>query len=935
MAFRKSSVSSSRSETARSLDRGVAVSLLALALSACGGGSGSDGAAPVETPRAGIGDPDPTDPAHMDQQTPTPAKGSFFLANTVSQRVGLPLPSQNQRLDAATLAQQLAGYDPGSLLRCELGGQDAYAAVIDTLGGVRWGYSVSVLEDLSKPQFQSGFPRPLPTSAPATAGNGSAAPPVEIVLPDIVAVTDSAALFNSAAHGLMLVDLTSGQPQFKCATQLPGNVGQFFYRDGHLVAMTQAPGTGHSALLHFRVDGAALRFVEAVDLGLVNILDSRRFNDDLVFYTDLRFASASPVPPTPTGPAPINLGATAPTIAAAPPLQHRALRVFHLGDTLVEKMHDTLIDTTPPLEQLTTQVTRDTPVDTQVSEAHRFGQGMWASDHYFVVTEELSKTFVSGWRSYTYPVCTASHTVETPYTDCQTQYETRPNPDYTPPDNSGGDRGCQGTTLSDCLHEVARVSNPTIQVPVGTHCEEQKRIDWICDAHEQVTAEYPEFRNEQSTRLYIYEYGDAGFVRVDSSVREITNQGLEATSPDAQIPTLTTSTDAFDLAVPGSVQTLYFQNGFLYVISQGVLQVYALGGNSIVRTSTLSVLNQSLQASLFSGDRLYLSDFGWISGSGDHSTLRVVNLANPAFPSVEGASYSLPGGHRSILASDYGIFTIGSVAQFEGKSVNAIKLGLFSDPFVDERAYLILATDLSGDWLGDEKSQFFNAQQQRTLLPYSGNDDQQHNTTRIGISHLEPDQIVSEGAVVVPEAAQRVRPLPGPAESYLSFATSSIEWLTPKEQEWQSAPVLEYFLPNAVYRLDEHDDYVEVQRLGNRCKLYFANASNINQRGDGAYSEQFACFGWLPQAYEHQLLFADTGIEFDPDTHSLRSLSADEVAATRARIAERPTCMLSLDLTSDPSVNYDTLPNAKSVLCLSPTEYQVRYAEKLNPKPTP
>jgi len=907
------------------------VSLLALVSSACG--SGSDGSVP-EAPPAQPQTPDPTDPVHMDQQTPTAADKSFLLTSTVSERVGLPLPKANPMLAAERLAQQLAGYDPGSLLRCELGGQAAYASAIDSLGGVRWGYSVTALEDLSKPRFQSGFPSARSyAGAPASNAGDASAAPVEIVLPDIVAVTDSAALFYSAVHGLMLVDLTSGQPQFKCATQLPGNVGQFFYRDGHLVAMTQAPGTGRSALLHFRIDGTQLRFVESVDLGKVNILDSRRFNDELVFYTDLRFDSVTVVPPAPAGMIPINSGATAPARAAAP-TQHRSLRVFQLGETLQEKMHDTLLDTSEPQEQLATKVTRDTPVDTQVSEAQRFGQSMWASDHYFVVTEDITKTFVSGWASYTYTVCTDGHTVETPYTSCQTRYETRPNPDYTPPDNSGGDRSCQGATLSDCLQAVARVSNPTIQVPVGISCEERKRSDWVCDASAQVTTEYPTFRTDESTRLYIYEYGDAGFVRVDSSVHEITNQGLEATSPDAALPNLTTSAEAFDLAVPGAVQTLYFQNGFLYVISQGVLQVYAMGGSSIVRTSTLPVVNETLQSSLFSSDRLYLSDFGY-GGSGDHSTLRVVNLSNPAFPSVEASTYSLPGGHRSILASDYGIFTIGSVQQFGGPPFNAIKLGLFSDPFVDERAYLILATDLSYASLGDERTQLFNAAQQRTLLPYFGYDQQQHQIARIGISRLEPDQIASEGAVVVPEPVQRVRPVPGPAESYLSFASSSIEWLTPKEREWQSSPVLEYFLPAAVYRLNDQDDYVEVQRLGNRCRLFFANASQINQRSDGPYSEPFDCFGGGPMAYDQRLLFSDTGVEFDANARSIRLLSEDELAETRARIAERPTCMLSLDFVDDASVNYDNVLNARSVLCLSPTEYQTRLQQRSSPTSTP
>lgn len=903
------------------------VSLLALSMSACSsGGSGSPSS--TDPPGQAPGDP----PAQHDGPLPVKPDASLFWTSTVSQRVGLPLTGQGTLLNAPALAKQLAGYDPGSLLRCEIAGQAQYDAAIDALGGVRWGYSVARLEDLSQPKFMAGFQnvkRELMYPGDATAGAPPAAP-VEIVLPDIVAVTESAALFYSASHGLMLVNVANGQPQFQCATQLPGTVGQFFYDQGHLVAMTQSSDGRRSALLHFRVDGVQLRFVESVDLGAVHILDSRRFNDKLVFYTDLQLGPAPAPLPQSNGPVPSGLAA--PTIAS-PSLQHRSLRVFRIGDALQEEMSDTLLDTTPPQNQLISQVTADTPVDTQVSESERFGQTLWASDHYFVVTEEVSKTYLSGWRSYTYPVCTKSRTLEIPYQYCSTQYETRPNPDYTPPDNSGGDRSCQGTTLSACLTAVARVSNPTIQVPVGTHCEERTSYQWVCDSYEQQTTTYPEFRNEESTQLYIYEYTDSGFVRVDSSVHEITTAGLEATSPDAQVPTLTTSTDTYELAVPGAVQTLYFQNGYLYVISQGVLQVYAMGGGSIVRSSTLPVVNDTLQSSLFSGNRLYLSDFGW--NGGDHSTLRVVSLDNPAFPSVQGSTYSLPGGHRSILASDYGIFTIGSVNQFEGQTVNAIKLGLFSDPFADERAYLIVATDLQGDQLGDEKSQLFNAGQQRTLLPYSGRDELSHTISRVGVSHLAPDQIVSEGAVVTPELPQRLRQLPGASESYLSFAPSSIEWLTPRDSEWQSAPVLEYYQPNAVYRLTEQDDYVELQRLGDRCKLFFANASQINQRANGSYSEAFDCFGYGPVAYAHQVLFGETGISFDPATHEVRTLDADEIAGTRARIAERPICLLSQELMDDTSVDYDQLPDVKAMVCLTPSDYQKRLNELLNQRANP
>lgn len=861
-------------------------------------GSGGQGGSSGVDPQGGSGARG-DDPAKSGGATNT---GGALSDVPIRSDVGLPIPVRGQVLSAQALAQQLASYDPGSLFRCAVADDARYQAAIDALGGVTWGYNVRVIVDESEPRYLAGVERPLVQEPSAASGDGGGG--VEIATADIVAVTEAAALFYADTHGVLIVDIEDGTPRFHCAAQLPGRVGQFFFHRGHLVVMTKSQDSRRSHLLHFRVDGTELHFTEAIDLGPVDVLDSRRFNDKLVFYTT--FDPAQPANGAPNG-------------GGQPPQQgrHRALRVYELGDTLEEELYDTLIDTAPPDAQLAQEVNSDTPLGSLVNEARWFGRSMWASDHYFVVTEELTKTFLDEWTTRTYPVCTESHVTEVPYQHCWTEYETRPNPDYVEPDNSGGDRACSGLTLSDCLIEVARVSNKTIQVPVGRKCEERVYRRWVCDRSEQRSTTYPTFRYEAWTRLFIYEYTDAGFVRVDSQVHEVSSD-LSGVAPDAEVDVITTSAETYDLAVPGTIQTLQFQNGYLYVISQGVLQVYAMGGSSIVRTATLPVVNETLQASLFSQTRLFLSDFGW--SGGDHSTLRVINLENPAFPRQDGATHQLPGGHRSIIAADAGIFTIGSVRTFMGQTVNALKLGLFSDPYADETAYSILGTDLKNAWLGLREAELFDAASQRLLLPYAGRDEQNRSVQRVGISRVVPGSILSEGAVVIPEPAQRVRPLPAGAESYLTFARNSIEWLTPEGEEWKAEPVLEYFEPFALYARAPDADRVELQRLGERCRLYFASVETINQREDGTYSEEFFCTG-APRAYDRRFIFSSQyGLELTDD-RSFRELTADEVEDTLAKIAARPYCLLALEIVDDVTIDPDQRPPHDRFTCMSPEEY--------------
>lgn len=876
--------------------------LLGVAAHTAGCESSSDhSSAPSPTP------PDDHVPSVFNPPSAPPKKleADWLTQNTVALRKRVSVPSASERLLSDRINTQLKTYDPGSLLRCEVQDDPTYRAAIDALGGVSWGYPVRFLEDESRPNIRLGPYLPVP--AFATADSGGAA--VEIEKADIVGMSESSALFYSAAHGLLLVDLSQSDPRFVCAAKLPGQVKDFYFYQGHLVVMASAH------LLHFKVDGVSLKFIESIELD-GSVLDTRRFNDRLVVYTGL--SEKRDAAPTPGGGDERSGQYYAPN-------PHRALRVFQFGETLHEEMHETMRASMADQTYLNSGVIKpETPIGSVVHTGKSAGDVLWASDHYFVTTESVAITKLTGWQTQHYSVCTASHTEKQSYRSCSTQYETRPNPDYTPPDNSGGDRACKGVTLSDCLRAVAKAANTTIQVPVGTTCKDLEYDHWTCDAYEYGSYTYPTTNTEFETRLSIFEYTEPGFVWLDSKVREITTQGLADLSLDSRVQKLTTSTQTFDLSIPGQLQTLYFQNGFLYAIASGVLQVYSMGNGSLVRTSAQQVVGGWLQTSLFSEDKLYLSDYRYDSRGSDHSTLRVYDLSNPAFPKQASQDQELVGGHNSILPTSYGILTVGSVNNFEGVPGSALKLGLFADPFTTEKAYLILGTDLEYPQLGEDRSLFFDGTKGRMFLPYTGSErgDRSLGRARIGVSHLLPDSIASEGALHLPEAVSRVRPRRGVENQVLSFGQNSIFWLRPKStSEWNASSLLSYYTPTSLYRISDADQYVEVLRLGSSCKVHFAKASELNKRDPASISEAFDCGSW-EWAYGNNIVFSDTtGVSFDEDG-SITQLTAAQIADLRNKRAQRRTCLYSSTPTNE-LVDFTNLPPIEDLKCYTAEEYEV------------
>jgi len=582
-----------------------------------------------------------------------------------------------------------------------------------------------------------------------------------------------------------------------------------------------------------------------------------------------------------------------------------------------------------------------------VSRWQRYDTTMWASDHYFAVTQSIDRTLLTGWSVRNYRVCTQSHTVERPYRSCTTKFETRPNPDYVPPDNSGGDRSCNGATLRDCLPAVVRVSSPTIQVPVGITCIDTTYRDWICDAYEAKSYTYPTFRSESGTKLFIYEYTDTGFVRLADQVQQLDTAALGSLTADANVAKLTFTKTPAELLLQGRLQTLQFQNGYLYAISDGELRTFAINGSSLVQTSQVRGTSGTLQTALFTDKRLYLSVYSWGSYRADPSSvLRVFDLANPAFPQQASQDLSLPGGHDAIMPIDAGIFTIGSVDRFEGQTGPWLKLGLFADPFAAEKSYLILGTDLKGPRASvtADVTYYLDPVASRLFLPYSGLDLQRtaRMVSRVSISHVADSTIVSEGALELPETPERVRPLPGRDGQVLTFAPNSIRWVTQGTKDWQAASVFTFYRPFALYHPTMGDQYFELSRLGRDCKLHLAAKDAINRRDGSRTSPAFECLGYGARAFANNLLFGgNIGVRFAVDAQdpqspiTLMPLTQAEIDQINAAVQARPTCILDPSKADDSPIDWTKTPDLSHMRCYTPAEFAelVKNASTSSPQP--
>ena len=113
-----------------------------------------------------------------------------------------------------------------------------------------------------------------------------------------------------------------------------------------------------------------------------------------------------------------------------------------------------------------------------------------------------------------------------------------------------------------------------------------------------------------------------------------------------------------------------------------------------------------------------------------------------------------------------------------------------------------------------------------------------------------------------------------------------------------------------------------MQRLGNRCKVFLSNASDINQRDGGIVSEPFGCSDGGIRAYAQTLLFADGAVQWD-DQGAIRALTEAERTAIEGRIAERETCLLSTEHVDNIAIDYTEDYERSDFTCVGPDAFRM------------
>ncbi len=853
-------------------------------------------------------------------------------AFTVSYRNKVRLPWAGSTLTAERFASQVKAMDPLANARCAPQDADAFKDVSAFLGGVSWTHGMVIVKDQSLPPLYSGPPRQ--SSADERAESSGAAAPGQapnIERPDLVGIKDGIAVFLSKAHGLVAVDTRSGAPVVSCSLKLPGQPSNFFFKGSEVVVVVNAlAGHNRSALLRFEVKGDGFAFKDAVKLPNQNVRDARLFDATLVLYTG--WTEERPAPQVPgepqvgSGPQYGSYGGRgeASGAAAAPareggdygtPVGSKVL-VVKWDDALAIDWEDALRDDPRKIDPMEGRdpAQKLTPGEL-VSTWKSWKPFAAASDRYFTLARSVQKTLFREYQTTTYQVCTAYNPQHHQVQQCSVKYEKRPNPDYRPPNPQTGDYSCNGKKLADCIREAAPVVSEFIYVPVGQDCS----MVWVgqCEKTETRSATYPTFGQEEETELLVYRFENGGFTKLDATLGKMVQKN------DAL------AFETAPLAVKGDVASrnaIQFQNGQLYVFANDELQTLSVAGNSISFLGAQKVPGGTHSGAIvFSRDRAMISTRQWGSPTATASTVTMLDLTEPALPTLL-TSFGMPGISTQLVLANGGILGPGSVSFPNGPTTRTLqKLTLFSNANGQELDNLLLGTEydaFASSWFAADDDQRIRLASDgtRVFLPYSGRhhaDEFEPTAHRLNITRLENGRLVSERSFNLSEPIVRTTSIDDMRS--LVFGDASTHLVDRSGGDWALTTLKELFVPFATYRLSDTGLLARVDRVGSSCRVRtFPSEAPVFSDAPIAEAKVPCPEGGVPIGAGSALLFRETrtGVTIAPDGSRIDVLSAADVAAQLEALPKNEVCWVDGGPTGGATVDYlDAAPSR--ILCTS------------------
>lgn len=866
----------------------------------------------------------------------TSIQANNLAAYTVSYRSQVRVPASGAILTYDDFAAQVSRLDPIAAKRCPVSHDAQFQAAVTALGGINWTHPIDILKDQSQlPLYRGRIPPPrnYPMSAVAGADSSrSAAPTIE--RPDLIGYQENVAIFLSQRHGLLAVKTDQAKPVLSCALKLPGQPKYFFYHGKELVLLVNGMSVNQAALLRFGISATGFDFLDAVMLDNQQIQDARLFDSTLVVY-------ATTFSPPATTPTPTTTPVTSPpTSTSAGTIASPTARVSSVsaGGTGVkvtvvkwgaklelawqEEFPNDHVSADPWPGQDPVEAAKKVSVGQTVATYRSYKSFISASDRYFVISRDVSRTVFAGTRSQTYSYCAASHTGAEHSTQyCYPKYEQRKNPDYKEPQTTKGDYACNGKTLLDCIQEAAPTVSKYIFVRVGETCSTYTYYDYICDRTVSQTVSYPTYNTTNATQFIVYRYNDGDFVKLDEQLFQMASPGTTAGS----VPTLTFT--GAPLEVKGTIDhkgDLQFQRGHFYVLTdQGQrLHTLLIAGNSIAELGAQETPRQGgaysysgSHSTLFSDDRMMVSrayyDYGNPRGISSWSDVLMMDLTAPSFPKSIN-QVSMPGSSDQLILASAGVLGPGTVSfSSGGVQRNLQKLTLFDQRNASELDNLLLGTEYNANfvqtWLGvaDDQRIRLDWDSQRLFLPYSG---YQHapdsafnpathrlNITAVGVgTGLASETTFDLVEDVVRTVSLASSPSAGRA---LAFGDSSIYALNQDSSGWTRDVLEEFAAPFAVYRVNDSGDvHARIDRIGARCQLSTFSGSLKAFAPTGlAVGAPIDCpESGSPTAVGLAVVFANsgTGWRLSQDGLSITTLSAAEVKEAFTHVRSGQYCAL-------------------------------------------